>query len=310
MTIPVAEREQILISSTGAEKAPVGIITKGAYWVVYSRFNNIYLKEFGGTRVRRVRVGDTAFYLTQAQDASYNILSDRFWLWEIQVDKSLHIVEIEPVPGDNPIIHNDVQIAAGISNIRADVQDGRYPRALILLDTIPNKTLELRVYEDVMSGAESFSSELNWAPTRLDDLALTFDADQRDNFKVGYSDVASPPNIYEEGYVHPAPVIASATPTGDKQFQITWNAVPPTEIYVLERAEDINFTVALTDVYSGATAEYTDTVPAYFVDYWYRVKATIPSADMESIWSDPFMVTAQPSVPLLLRRRYVRDDGF
>jgi hypothetical protein len=89
----------------------------------------------------------------------------------------------------------------------------------------------------------------------------------------------------------PPPTGFSVTP-GAGEVALDWADVTGATSYTLQRAEDNEFTVNNTDVYTGATSAYTDTDVINDETYYYRVKATAPE-HADSIYST--ILTAIPT---------------
>jgi PKD repeat protein len=286
MSIPSEERKQVIVSSTSNERQSKGIIVKSTYWVVFSSFGNLHMREFEGSYSLRLSVAAPQFHLTPALDGSLNILSDRFWLWKVDMDDNLDLVEVEPVVNGDPIIHDTTRISAGIVNIRANVRDG-YPVNVYCVTAVGS--LVLKIYSDIKSAVPDKTVDLDWSPTRLDSFdTVSYD----DKVNVAYLDVLSPPNIYTEDYDLSISEITTYVQIGTTlQIQLEWEEVDGAEGYRIERAIDDPLFLDSIIIYSGTNTSFVDDVPSYNTEYYYRTKVEVPSLGIESVWSTSRNVT-------------------
>ena len=286
MSIPIDERKYIIASSTSDERQAKGIIVKGTYWIVFSAYGNLHMREFEGGYSTRISIATPYFHLTPALDNSLNLLNDRFWLWTVDASNVLRLIEIEPIVNGTPIIHDTTVISSYVKNIRGTVKDGK---PVVIYTLTPSDQCILRIYSNIKSGIPSASSTLHWVGTRLDNFdALAIDS----SIHVAYLNISSPPNVYSEDYDLSVPEIINCEQIGIlKQVQIEWNEIVDTESYRLERSIDDPTFASSTVIYNGLLTSFVDYVPSYSKTYYYRVKQELPSLGIESVWSETKYVT-------------------
>ncbi len=297
MAIPTADREQLLVSATSQEIISSSVICKSSYWAVFMSYERLTLKEYQGAIYYKIRDTVPIFHLSIALNSSKQIITDRFWLWEITTMGSLNFLEIEPFSDRAPIIHEVTQlISSNVLNVKVDIQALSNIRVYILKDTVP-KELWLYIYSDIKSGIPLITSQRNWSDTRLNNFDTGTQSNDRSIFNVAYVDVVSPPNVYQEDNTLSVPQIISAQQLPEsKRVSIEWDTIMSGEMYRLERSiADPTFAPANTSVvYYGPDTIYIDDTPFYGTTYWYRVKLVMPSLALESLWSTGYSVVVFP----------------
>lgn len=310
MAIPSPDREQNISSATGYETSASGVIAKGSLWFIYERFQTLSLREYQGAHFPSLRESVPVFHLSQALDAGLNIVTDRFWLWEITTANELNLIEVEPFTNRSPVIHSITSIESGVENVRVDLIEGEAVRVFILKTGSPNQQW-LYVYVDVKSGVPTVTSQLTWSATRLDNYDSVTDSTALTTFQVVYADTASPPNIYTISYSLSVPQIISATQVGD-DVNVFWDTITGGEMYRLERSiDDPSFAPANTTiVYYGSNTNFTDVAVGYVATFYYRVKLVMPSLSIESAWSSTVSVFIAPAIPFYVYSDRISQDGY
>jgi len=286
MNIPIDDRTQYVVSSTGREHSPDIVVAKSALWCVFSRFGSLYLKEYNGRVFKRIRSKNKNFYLSPALDSQANLNPDRFWLWEVTGEGSINLIEIEPFSDKDPIVHREINIEnENILNIRAEVHPGEYTRVFMLTDT-PRK-LHLKIYANVLNAVSTYEQVFPWNTSRLDSFST--------GNSLAYIEVSSPPNVYEQGFAQPSPYIDSVFQVVPyAEVTVKWNTVDDTDQYQLQRSTSPTFTTGVETVYEGVGIEYTDLTPSYST-FYYRVRSRLLGADVDSDWSNIEGVTLHSS---------------
>lgn len=287
MALPPNDQESFVVSSRGFEQVSSGVLAKSSYWVVYKRFNSLSLINYDGEAFTSIRSGVEEFHLSQALDSGYNLDSSLLWLWEITMGGVLRLVEIEPFPGEIPVINSVTILDTGVVNVRSFLIEGSPVRVMILKSGTPN-TLWLNVYTDIKSGTPDLNAPLEWTSTRLDNFDFDNYISDYDVFLQVYPDQLSQPNIYTVSSSLSIPQLISLTQVGEsKSVIVQWDTITGGEDYRLERStNDPTFSPANTvEVYFGPNTSFTDVVPNYLVAYYYRVKLVMTSSLLESGWS-------------------------
>ena len=284
MSIPITDRIEYPVSSIGSESIPSSVIVGSTLWTMFSSFGNLYLKEYESGLNKRVRIGVSHFDLSIALNSDNSINPDKFWLWEITPENILNLVEIEPHPGSNPTVIDVTQIKAGILRSKAIISPNKYVKVFCLNSTIP-KTLDLLVYHHIKTAVIDYSTNIFWNSTRLEDLGGNL-IQTPSKFFISSLDVVSPPEVYEDEYTFEIPsIILIEQVVGLLKTHLIWTSVIGADIYVVERSKEDPLFFTPTEVYRGPLTDIQDIVPDGEFVYYYRIKARIDSADLESDWS-------------------------
>jgi PKD repeat protein len=92
--------------------------------------------------------------------------------------------------------------------------------------------------------------------------------------------------VYTEDYTLTIPEIFTYAQVGENlQIDLEWDSVTGAEGYRIERSIDDPLFTSSTWQYTGMNTSFTDTIPSYETDYYYRAKLEVPSMGLESLWS-------------------------
>jgi len=285
MSIPVVDRTEYPISSLGLESIPSSVIVGSTLWTMFSSFGNLFLKEYEGSLTRRVRINISHFNLSIALNSDNSVNPDRFWLWEITPANVLNLVEIEPHSNADPIIVDVVQLKTNVLRVKSVVIADQYVNVFCLNNTSP-KTLDLLVYQNVKSTVIDYTaSNFYWNTTRLEDLGADLISSPA-QFFISTINVASPSNVEEDEYTFEIPQITTIEQVPSTMtVHLIWDTITGVDTYILQRSKEDPLFLTPTEVYRGSLTDINDTITDGNFTYYYRVKARIDDAALESDWS-------------------------
>jgi hypothetical protein len=282
MSIPLLDKTEYLVSSTGLESSPDSIILNGTMWTVFSNLGNLGIRQYEGNIYKRIRIGVSYFHLSIALNNDLTVNPNRFWLWEITNNNVLNLVEIEPHDSTAPTIIDVTQIKTNLLRLKAVVSANESVKLFCINKTVPN-TLSLSVYRHIKTAISDYNQQLYWNSTRPTGLDVIIADLSPMVFDVTMTDIASPPNVNLDEYILGIPSISTTTQVPFVlSVHLIWSSIIDADTYVLERSTD-NFITSL-EVYRGSSFNINSVVPVAGT-YYYRVKSRIDSVDFESDWS-------------------------
>ena len=280
MSIPVTQNTEYFVNGIGSETYPQSIIVKSTLWNLFTSYGSFFLKEYGGN-LYKLNYSVRRFALSEAIQSGGSFYTDRFWIWMIDYNYNLILVELEPFVLTSPVVHYTKNVESNVANVSVYLKPNDAVRVCVLDNSVP-KQLRTRTYALITDPVPT-TTVMGWATTRLDDLS-NFVNSPNTIFTLSYSDTASPPNIYASDLSVPTPLNLITTQVGASlNVQTNWDVSVGSDQYVLERDTDSGFGTATT-VYTGGTNSFLDTVPTGGT-YYYRVKAQVTSLLLESLWS-------------------------
>lgn len=291
MAVPSIDRQELRVASYGGSTYGASVQAKSSFWTVFARSNKIYLSEYGGSTFVKLRTSVPRFSVTNALDSGNNLVTDRFWLWEVTSAGVLNLVELEPYTDKNPVVLDEVSIfPSGVVNAQIGLDPGFGVRLYVLESGVPND-LKAYVYSDIKSAIYDFSADLEWSANNLDDYSIIIESGERAVVQA-YSQTSSPGNIYTVDYGLSIPQFVSISQVGDSlSVSVEWDTIVGTENYRVERSKDDPTFASSVIAFSGLATSFIDSVSAYNATYYYRVKQEVPSLSIESDWSTTGDVT-------------------
>jgi len=283
MSIPVTPNIEFPFEGIGSDEYPQSIIVKSSLWSLSISGGTFYLKEYEGDLEKITDFAPVQFVLSPALKLDGTFDTDKFWVWFVNTRGQLRMIEMEPFSDDSPVIHMVKEIDSNALSLSVDVKEHSVIRLFVLYNTSPNRDLKILKYNDITQATPDDYSLTPYGPTRLDSLS-SYVNDSSTEALIAYLDTASPPGVYTESLTVPVPGNFTASQIGYcSMVDVDWDPSAGSDNYLLQRDTTNDFSTAI-NAYDGPNNTFNDNVPGSDI-YYYRVKAQVTDASMESYWS-------------------------
>lgn len=203
---PLDLNTQLVTSSFTGETNPHNIILKNTMWVVFTRNNNIRIREYKGIRIDPdiITSNIDQFTISNSLD-NFGIISlNKFLLWTVE-DGKLYVTEIEPFIEKEPIIGTKTLFLNDVNVVKVNVFKNNEIN-IILLDTDADfgQKLSFKIYP-ALNLPSNFNKILDWGngnfdTTREFDNIGMFKDINNNELLISYSKSGSPLNINLDEY--------------------------------------------------------------------------------------------------------------